>query len=135
MKSANVVCKSGETIVCEGDLGCDGNGQYILYVIEHGIADVTKKGVHVAKLGPGAIIGEMSLLLGELRSATIRASADIDAEVRVRRIVVRSPEEFAAKWPSDAGRMLTQLAQRLRNTTNDLVEARERHVSTSFPAA
>jgi small-conductance mechanosensitive channel/CRP-like cAMP-binding protein len=63
---------SGEVLVREGDLGDS------LFVIEHGRVRVSKAGtdagsgvVLLATLGEGAFFGEMSLLTGEPRSATV----------------------------------------------------------------
>ncbi len=68
---------SGEAIVREGDAGES------FYLIEHGTVDVLigkangRKGRSIAQLGPGEYFGEMSLLAGETRSATVMAREDV----------------------------------------------------------
>ncbi|MGH2585634.1 MAG: Crp/Fnr family transcriptional regulator [Dehalococcoidia bacterium] len=64
----------------------------------------------VAQLGPGDHVGEMSLLDGEPRSATVVASADAD-------LLVLQREEFLqeiAQHPRLMREMLTALSRRLR---------------------
>jgi CRP-like cAMP-binding protein len=52
-----------------------------LFIIVDGEVEVTtgdpKHGKHIATLGPGAFFGEMSLMTGERRSATVRALTDV----------------------------------------------------------
>ena len=62
----------GETIVCKGDPSVE------LFIIERGIVtvEVPREGGashEVSQLGPGQCFGEMGLLTGEVRSATVRA--------------------------------------------------------------
>jgi CRP-like cAMP-binding protein len=68
---------NGEIIVRQGDLGSS------FYVVVKGRVEVlrhTKEGknVLVGELKPGQFFGELSLLTGEPRSATVRAAADSD---------------------------------------------------------
>lgn len=70
---------AGEVLMREGDAGSS------LFVVESGHVRVTKgagaDAVELARLGPGDVLGEMSLLTGEPRSATV--TADEGAEVLV----------------------------------------------------
>jgi small-conductance mechanosensitive channel len=64
---------AGETIIRQGEPG------EALFIIEKGEVDVMlerpgEAPVEVARLGPGSFFGEMSLLTGEPRTATVRAS-------------------------------------------------------------
>lgn len=68
---------AGETIVHQGDDADE------LYIIETGTVAVllTKKGEQaseVTRLGPGQFFGEMALVTGEKRQATVRAVADCE---------------------------------------------------------
>ncbi|MBN1283519.1 MAG: mechanosensitive ion channel family protein [Proteobacteria bacterium] len=63
----------GETVVWQGDPGDS------MYVIHSGACDVLvgkDSSIPVATLAPPSFFGEMSLLTGEPRSATVRATAD-----------------------------------------------------------
>jgi CRP-like cAMP-binding protein len=81
----------GETIVSEGDAGSS------MFVVVRGEAIVTLAGTdgEVARFGPGAFFGEMSLLTGEPRTATVSAVTDCEVlEIGVeafRRVVVADP--------------------------------------------
>jgi small-conductance mechanosensitive channel/CRP-like cAMP-binding protein len=82
---------AGETIVREGDAGSS------MFVMLRGEAIVTLAGTggEVARLGEGAFFGEMSLLTGEPRTATVSAVSDCEVlEIGVdafRRVVLADP--------------------------------------------
>lgn len=61
---------AGATVTAEGDPG-DG-----FYVVESGEAEVTVGGVRVGALGPGDWFGEIALLMGAGRAATITATTE-----------------------------------------------------------
>lgn len=65
---------TGEALVREGDAGSS------MFVIVHGEAVVSlgSSNQEIARLGAGAFFGEMSLLTGAPRSATVRATTDIN---------------------------------------------------------
>ena len=68
---------AGESIVREGDEGDS------LFIIRHGTVEVLAGGtdgkqVHIRDLTPPAFFGEMALMTGEKRTATIRAKTDIE---------------------------------------------------------
>ena len=82
---------AGETIVRQGQTGTS------LFIVLHGEASVTLAGTsgEVARLRDGDVFGEMSLLTGEARTATVTAVDDcdvleIDAE-GFRTVVVSNP--------------------------------------------
>lgn len=64
---------AGETVVEEQQAGKFGR----LYVIMSGTAEVTIDGAAVATYGPGDYFGEMSVLDGKPRTATVTATADL----------------------------------------------------------
>jgi small-conductance mechanosensitive channel/CRP-like cAMP-binding protein len=64
------------------ELGADGDSMFVLVEgLVHVYIDLKGEGelVKVGQILPGAFFGEMSLLTGELRSATIRAATDVVA--------------------------------------------------------
>jgi small-conductance mechanosensitive channel len=68
---------SGEVIIRQGDAGHE------LYVVEKGeVAVLIGRGegsvAEVARLGPGKFFGEMSLMTGEQRAATVQAMSDCE---------------------------------------------------------
>jgi len=60
-----------ETIIMEG------SGGAAFFLIDSGQAAVTSKGVHLATLGPGDYFGELALIDGGPRSATVTAATDL----------------------------------------------------------
>jgi CRP-like cAMP-binding protein len=89
--SRHALYAAGEKIVREGDTGSS------MFVINRGDATVMLAGTdgEVARLGPGDFFGEMSLLTGEPRSATVSAATDCElVELGVdgfRRVVLADP--------------------------------------------
>jgi CRP-like cAMP-binding protein len=63
--------KKGETVIMEG------SGGAAFFLIDTGEATVTCKGVHLATLGPGDYFGELALIDGGVRSATVTAATDL----------------------------------------------------------
>jgi pyruvate,water dikinase len=61
----------GETVIMEG------SGGATFYLIDSGEATVTSKGVHLTTLGPGDYFGEIALIDGGPRSATVTAASDL----------------------------------------------------------
>jgi hypothetical protein len=59
--------RKGATLVAQGDPGHE------LYLLFDGILAVEIDGATVAELGPGAVVGEVALLDGGRRTATLRA--------------------------------------------------------------
>jgi Cyclic nucleotide-binding domain len=59
--------RAGEALVEQGEQGGD------LYLLFDGVLSVEQDGQQVAEVGPGAILGEMALLEGGRRTATLRA--------------------------------------------------------------
>ena len=94
----------GTEITVEGDASADA------YVVLEGRADVSVRGEKIAIAGDGDIIGEMSLLDGGVRSATVTAVTEVQA-------LVLNPTQFADlldRHGSVARLLMVELARRLR---------------------
>lgn len=104
----------GEPLIAEGDAGGD------LYVLQSGRLIVSRDGIDIATIvEPGALIGEMSVLLGIDHSATVRA--DRPSEVRV----IDNAIAFLERTPLMALHVATLACERLDRTTGLLVELRK----------
>ena len=94
-----VLCKEGEP------------GRELMIIVE-GKASVDREGQHVATLGAGEFLGELSLLDHGPRTATVTADGDVV-------LLVLTPSELASVLSQVqplALRMLATLASRLRAT-------------------
>jgi CRP-like cAMP-binding protein len=105
----------GEAIVREGDPGRD------FYVLLDGTAEATSGGAVLNRLGPGDFFGELALLDGGPRSATVTTTSPAD-------LILMSRSDFNAlvteEAPSVAPKMLAMLGGRLREVSSQLVAAR-----------
>jgi pyruvate,water dikinase len=99
----------GETVIMEG------SGGAAFFLIESGDATVSKKGVHQATLGPGDCFGELALIDGGPRSATVTAATDLVCYGltfwEFRPLIERNS--------SIAWKLLQALAKRLRAADSD----------------
>jgi CRP/FNR family cyclic AMP-dependent transcriptional regulator len=94
----------GTELTREGDFGREA------FVILEGSAQVTRDGEVVAELAEGAHVGELSLLDGGPRSATVTATSDL-------RVLVLSTPAFNGvldEIPTLAHKLLVSMAHRLR---------------------
>ncbi len=102
--SMGIVVKPGAVITSSGHVGHE------FVVIVSGTAKVMVGDTHVATLGPGDFFGEVALLDSGVRTATIVAETEIDAQVS-------SHTEFNTILDgahSVCRRLLVGLARRLR---------------------
>src|SRR5579872_1357511 len=83
----------------------------LAFIIATGSAEVTRDGKRLAKLGPGDVVGELSLIDGEPRSATVTALSDLEVLELDRRDLVK----LMKKVPSVVRKLLESLSQRLRD--------------------
>ncbi|HVZ43871.1 MAG TPA: cyclic nucleotide-binding domain-containing protein [Ramlibacter sp.] len=129
----HVRARPGQVLINEGD------PSDWLMVLLSGTVDVGKRKVggegmteevtestRLAVLREGAVIGEMSMIDGEPRYASCWALTAVDAAVLSRDGVAR----LIAMHPATGAKLLVKLtqllAQRLRNTSNQLVKALRR---------
>jgi CRP-like cAMP-binding protein len=71
--------------------------------------------VTVNVVGPGSLIGEMSLVDGAARSASCTASTDVHCAVLDREAL----ENLIAEQPATAAKLMTAVAQRLAERLRD----------------
>jgi CRP-like cAMP-binding protein len=96
---------AGKRLASAGEVGHE------LFVIVDGEARVRTKDGRTIRLSPGEFFGEMSLIDGGPRSATV------DAATPMKLLVVGHREfwELLADAPPLAGKIMRALSQRLRN--------------------
>ncbi len=96
---------AGQVILREGDPG----GEF--FVVVDGHSEVSVDGQRVAEIGPGSFFGEMALLDGGERVATVTARTDLD-------VLVLHREEFnemlAMAMPTLAPKLLSVVGRRVR---------------------
>ena len=96
----------GHVLTKQGELGRE------FFVIVEGTATASRKGKRMAKLGPGSFFGELALLDGGERTATVVADTPM-------RLLVLSEGEFCNLYflvPSVARKIIAELGSRLRRT-------------------
>ena len=99
----NVICREGDT------------GQYI-YILQNGKLGIHKDDKLLSEYSkPSTILGEMSIILGDKRSASIKALEK--STVSVLRLSV---VDMVRNFPSFTVKILTVLAERLKDTTVEL---------------
>ncbi len=95
----------GRTVIGEGTLG---GGS--LFVLLDGTARVVRKGRTARRLGPGHVFGELALLDGEPRSASVVT----DSAVELARLSRSAFLDLVRSDPDIGLRMMQVLASRLR---------------------
>lgn len=101
-----------EVEVAEGaELVTEGTFAHEFFIVEDGMAEVTRHGRRVAELGPGDFFGEIALLVSDHhRTATVTALSPM-------RLVVMFQTEFATmaeEMPEVAATLRETLRRRLR---------------------
>lgn len=99
-----IIVEAGRTLVEQGRAGHE------CYIIVDGAASVIVDGRTIAELGPGDTIGELAVIDGGPRTATVVAMNDLD-------LLVLGQREFAAllaEVPSLSHKILVNLARRVR---------------------
>jgi CRP/FNR family cyclic AMP-dependent transcriptional regulator len=95
--------ETGSTLLKEGDFG------YAMFAITTGTADVVKDGVVVRKLGPGDHFGEIAVLSGGRRTATVIASSPM----RLVTVLNRDVWQLEKDAPDVGGALRAQVATHL----------------------
>ena len=93
----------GQSLVSEGAAG------YVFFVIAEGTAGVERDGVFLRELGPGDHFGEIAILDGGRRTATVVATSD----VRILAMFGTELRRLEAELPDLADRIRTTMHDRL----------------------
>lgn len=101
---------AGRAITEQGEIGNE------FLVIRSGTADVLRDGELIAQLGPGDFFGELALLDGFVRQATVVATSELTMEVIDRRGFATLLEDV----PSLSRAMLRTLAHRLHEQAHEI---------------
>jgi CRP/FNR family transcriptional regulator, cyclic AMP receptor protein len=89
----------------------EGRSAGIAFIVVAGRAEVLIHGQRVASVGPGETVGELSLIDGGSRSATVRALTDME----VLTLDGRSFRKLLTRAPSVERKLLQGMASRLRD--------------------
>jgi CRP-like cAMP-binding protein len=112
--TTEVAVPEGRVLCREGDYGQE------CFIIISGEAGVTIGADDVATIGPGGVVGEMALLDGGPRVATVTALTEMDLLVLSRSEFDRLLDDF----PKVSRRMLEAFAARLRGADAALHEGK-----------
>jgi CRP/FNR family cyclic AMP-dependent transcriptional regulator len=110
--SKEVEHREGSVVAREGESGLG------FFLILEGDADVSVGGEFIRKLGPGDFFGEISLLDGGPRSATVTTAGPTKMLGLTQWVFKRLVEQN----PSLASKLLKVMAQRLRISARELTE-------------
>jgi CRP/FNR family transcriptional regulator, cyclic AMP receptor protein len=114
----------GEAIIREGDAGD------FMLLITHGAVDIVKQGVngqaqHMARVGAGTTIGEMSMIDGEPRFATCVAAEPTNFAVLTRARMEKIVREEPRLGSKILVKIVALLSARLRQTSSQLMRFME----------
>ena len=99
-----LVVPSGKALTKEGDRGRE------FMVIVDGAAEVRKKGRRLNLLGSGDFLGEIALISGGPRTATVTTTSETDLLV----LTDRAFEQLTKKMPSINASVLKAVSERLQ---------------------
>lgn len=127
-----VRARAGQVLIREGEVG-----DWMLLLLA-GTVDVIKtaQGGGVSRLAvikQGAAVGEMSMLDSAPRYATCVAIDEVQAGVLTRGVIARLIQEHPAIGAKLLVKLTQLLAQRLRNTSNQLVKLLQQQPSPPAP--
>ena len=98
-----ITVDAGTTLVREGDFG------HGAFAITNGTAEVVYDGEILRTLGPGDVFGEIAVLSGGRRTATVRATTDVTLVTVLNRELWRMEREC----PEIADALRATIAERL----------------------
>jgi CRP/FNR family cyclic AMP-dependent transcriptional regulator len=112
-KELGLVAKASDVVIADAgtELVAEGSSGHEFYLLLEGEATVRRHGRRIAALGPGDYFGELALLDGGVRSATVTAETPA-------RLLVVGLREFSAVLedvPAVAHKLLVGMAARLRH--------------------
>ncbi len=118
--------RAGQALIREGDVG-----DWMLLLLS-GTVDVIKTSEsgevsRLAVIKQGVAVGEMSMLDAAPRYATCIAIEDVQAGVLTRAVIARLIQDHPAIGAKLLVKLTQLLAQRLRNTSNQLVKLLQKH--------
>lgn len=119
----HVRAQPGQVLIAEGDT------HHWMMLLFTGTVDVTKRSPRtgepsrLAVIQRGAAIGEMSMFDGEMRYASCTAIEQVEAGVLSRAAVGALIRDHPAIGAKLMVKLTQLLAQRLRNTSNQLIKA------------
>jgi len=104
---------AGETVFKEGELSAEA------YILLSGTLEIIKGDKVLLELSEsGSFIGEMAVLLGKPRTATVVAKTDVELGV----VTEENFSTMVQKMPTVAFKLAKSIAERLEETTKELVE-------------
>jgi len=101
---------AGKTLIEQGQPGREA------FIVIKGIVSVRRNGRRIARLGAGAIVGELALLDNGPRTASVVCDTDVDVFVLDQRHLQTVLDEI----PTLTRKLLTQLAGRVRELTKEI---------------
>lgn len=99
-----LVLPAGRVLTKQGAHGSE------FVIIVDGTADVSKNGRRINQLGPGDFLGEISLISGAARTATVKTTS----ETRLLVLTDRAFKRLTGQMPSIQGSVLKALSERLQ---------------------
>ena len=109
-KSERLLHKYGQVYPAGMQLIAEGDTSQLTYFLHSGTVGMYKTGRKIAQLETGQLFGEMAYLLGEPRTATVKAETDV--------LLIAFPplvlEELMASSPQLSRQIIAALAQRLK---------------------
>ena len=107
--ATELLVPADQVVIHEGSMGHE------MLVVLEGTLEVTFEGQHVADIGPGGFVGELSLLCNRPRNASVRAKTD----TRVVHIDGRGFTALLEDVPQLAVKMLPIVAGRVSSAPHD----------------
>ncbi|MGH9057240.1 MAG: Crp/Fnr family transcriptional regulator [Acidimicrobiales bacterium] len=90
----------------------EGRDAGLMFVIVDGEAEVLSDGQVLARIGPGDVVGELSLIDGRARSASVRAVTDVD----VLELAADDFRSVVDSSPAFVRNLLRAMSVRIRET-------------------